>query len=134
MAALSGDQQLAALYAAGDMYELFAESHLGLTGSRKAAKQLFLSYAYGMSRKALVDAAVELGAKREKAKDAFRIFARYEEWKKEVCTEFQRTGRIATEMRSDEHTSELQSLMRISYDVFCLTKKNVTNTNITHTY
>src|SRR3546814_9648040 len=27
-------------------------------------------------------------------------------------------------MRSEEHTSELQSLMRISYAVFCLTKKN----------
>src|SRR3546814_140008 len=28
--------------------------------------------------------------------------------------------------RSEEHTSELQSLMRISYAVFCLTKKNIT--------
>src|SRR3546814_9020832 len=28
------------------------------------------------------------------------------------------------EQRSEEHTSELQSLMRISYAVFCLTKKN----------
>src|SRR3546814_2528774 len=28
--------------------------------------------------------------------------------------------------RSEEHTSELQSLMRISYAVFCLTKKNKT--------
>src|SRR3546814_5161614 len=27
-------------------------------------------------------------------------------------------------MRSEEHTSELQSLMRISYAVFCLNKKN----------
>src|SRR3546814_7686140 len=27
------------------------------------------------------------------------------------------------EQRSEEHTSELQSLMRISYAVFCLTKK-----------
>src|SRR3546814_2082057 len=27
-------------------------------------------------------------------------------------------------MRSEEHTSELQLLMRISYAVFCLTKKN----------
>src|SRR3546814_8362549 len=27
--------------------------------------------------------------------------------------------------RSDEHTSELQSLMRISYAVFCLTKKKI---------
>src|SRR3546814_5141177 len=26
--------------------------------------------------------------------------------------------------RSEEHTSELQSLMRLSYDVFCLKKKN----------
>src|SRR3546814_4948457 len=30
--------------------------------------------------------------------------------------------------RSEEHTSELQSLMRISYAVFCLTKKQTTNT------
>src|SRR3546814_2841661 len=29
-----------------------------------------------------------------------------------------------TENRSEEHTSELQSLMRISYAVFCLKKKN----------
>src|SRR3546814_2368635 len=28
--------------------------------------------------------------------------------------------------RSEEHTSELQSLMRISYDVFCLKKKKTT--------
>src|SRR3546814_8703461 len=27
-------------------------------------------------------------------------------------------------VRSEEHTSELQSLMRISFDVFCLTQKN----------
>src|SRR3546814_8686169 len=30
----------------------------------------------------------------------------------------------AREIRSEEHTSELQSLMRISYAVFCLKKKN----------
>src|SRR3546814_4606788 len=33
--------------------------------------------------------------------------------------------------RSEEHTSELQSLMRISYAVFCLTKKNTKNTRTT---
>src|SRR3546814_6936490 len=33
--------------------------------------------------------------------------------------------------RSEEHTSELQSLMRISYAVFCLKKKN-THTEDTH--
>src|SRR3546814_1301 len=32
----------------------------------------------------------------------------------------------AEESRSEEHTSELQSLMRISYAVFCLKKKNKT--------
>src|SRR3546814_7937864 len=31
-------------------------------------------------------------------------------------------------VRSEEHTSELQSLMRISYAVFCLKKKKNTNT------
>src|SRR3546814_2803829 len=36
-------------------------------------------------------------------------------------------------MRSEEHTSELQSLMRISYAVFCLKKKNrSTNTKGTN--
>src|SRR3546814_3688281 len=32
-------------------------------------------------------------------------------------------GALAWEARSEEHTSELQSLMRISYAVFCLKKK-----------
>src|SRR3546814_2210433 len=32
--------------------------------------------------------------------------------------------RGSDDMRSEEHTSELQSLMRISYAVFCLKKKN----------
>src|SRR3546814_1591841 len=31
-------------------------------------------------------------------------------------------------LRSEEHTSELQSLMRISYAVFCLKKKNTQST------
>src|SRR3546814_9973401 len=34
----------------------------------------------------------------------------------------------AVELRSEEHTSELQSLMRNSYAVFCLTKKKTHNT------
>src|SRR3546814_1652713 len=33
---------------------------------------------------------------------------------------------VSTHIRSEEHTSELQSLMRISYAVFCLQKKNHT--------
>src|SRR3546814_13434941 len=35
-------------------------------------------------------------------------------------------GHSSAKMRSEEHTSELQSLMRISYAVFCLKKKKNT--------
>src|SRR3546814_8634516 len=41
-------------------------------------------------------------------------------WTKPPC--ISRTGFLPR--RSEEHTSELQSLMRISYAVFCLKKKN----------
>src|SRR3546814_3129424 len=34
--------------------------------------------------------------------------------------------------RSEEHTSELQSLMRISYAVFCLKKKNIKRKSKSH--
>src|SRR3546814_3649553 len=37
-------------------------------------------------------------------------------------------GSVDDRSRSEEHTSELQSLMRISYAVFCL-KKKITNNN-----
>src|SRR3546814_8387338 len=42
------------------------------------------------------------------------------------------SGTGLSNLRSEEHTSELQSLMRISYAVFCLTKKKkqLTNTPI----
>src|SRR3546814_2403581 len=33
-------------------------------------------------------------------------------------------------LRSEEHTSELQSLLRISYAVFCLKKKKINKNNI----
>src|SRR3546814_2153820 len=35
-------------------------------------------------------------------------------------------ARLSQRGRSEEHKSELQSLLRISYAVFCLTKKNTT--------
>src|SRR3546814_3843687 len=40
-------------------------------------------------------------------------------------------GRADAEMRSEEHTSELQSLMRSSYAVFCLKKKKHTDNETT---
>src|SRR3546814_2972441 len=44
-----------------------------------------------------------------------------------VDHDFDKVGGYASS-RSEEHTSELQSLMRISYAVFCLTKKIITHT------
>src|SRR3546814_2939425 len=41
---------------------------------------------------------------------------------------------VAARARSEEHTSELQSLMRISYAVFCLKKKKNTTTLLTSNY
>src|SRR3546814_5059119 len=48
--------------------------------------------------------------------------------RKEVVrfTDRARAETMLTFERSEEHTSELQSLMRISYAVFCLKKKNQT--------
>src|SRR3546814_9142140 len=40
-----------------------------------------------------------------------------------------RVAATARGVRSEEHTSELQSLMRISYAVFCLKKKKQTQTD-----
>src|SRR3546814_8252305 len=37
---------------------------------------------------------------------------------------------VEAQTRSEEHTSELQSLMRISYAVFCLKKKNNKTTKV----
>src|SRR3546814_9573561 len=36
---------------------------------------------------------------------------------------------LADDLRSEEHTSELQSLLRISYAVFCLKKQNKISTD-----
>src|SRR3546814_5713344 len=55
------------------------------------------------------------------------------EWWEERCLSGSRhlggAGRYCVEIgRSEEHTSELQSLMRISYAVFCLKKKKSEHT------
>src|SRR3546814_10578021 len=47
----------------------------------------------------------------------------------------ERLGRLRDlDIRSEEHTSELQSLMRISYAVFCLKKKKNDSTIHNHTH
>src|SRR3546814_7763316 len=58
---------------------------------------------------------------------SFRIYYSVHDYTIEtsMVNEMQRPGPGA-KLRSEEHTSELQSLMRISYAVFCLKKKNTT--------
>src|SRR3546814_3400549 len=50
--------------------------------------------------------------------------------RRQYCEASKRAGTTGYGKRSEEHTSELQSLMRISYAVFCLKKKKkVINTH-----
>src|SRR3546814_3555161 len=48
-------------------------------------------------------------------------------WVQCYAPEMEKRLRWFWRRRSEEHTSELQSLMRISYAVFCLKKKNTTH-------
>src|SRR3546814_10599051 len=59
-------------------------------------------------------AALDLPCVSEGAKPYFR----------DVLDNLMRIEAMSIGLRSEEHTSELQSLMRISYAVFCLKKKN----------
>src|SRR3546814_5485888 len=70
-------------------------------------------------------------AQRQKGTPAERVaFARDLEFQlsEALLAGGETTGVIGRDARSEEHTSELQSLMRISYAVFCLKKKNKTKT------
>lgn len=97
MGALSRDESMLELFSSGDLYSLVAEQIFGDTSNRKAAKRLFLSYAYGMKKRNLIQAAVEFGAQREVAKNFFNQFSRFEKWKMELWSEFHSTGRIGTD-------------------------------------
>src|SRR3546814_7178048 len=62
------------------------------------------------------------GARRGRSSDFARFRSRPAERQRGVQPFFGRLFGCGS--RSEEHTSELQSLMRISYAVFCLKKKN----------
>ncbi len=96
MAALSQDEELLSLYSGKDMYVGFAEKLFNNINMRKDAKRLFLSYAYGMSMKSLIDAAVGFGANRKVAKEIFKSFVYFEKWKEGIWSDFARSGKIGT--------------------------------------
>src|SRR3546814_5956642 len=71
------------------------------------------------------------GAARRQRQRQDRHHAR---WRRDVeQPEHQYLQPRQAELRSEEHTSELQSLMRISYAVFCLKKKNKVHRETTST-
>src|SRR3546814_6042318 len=59
----------------------------------------------------------------EYARSGGRFFGDLDLWQRHEP--FRRFVFDSPAARSEEHTSELQSLMRISYAVFCLKKKNI---------
>src|SRR3546814_9993400 len=70
--------------------------------------------------------AIRSAKKRRRARDQPNQRAMHNMAQRQGC-------RTAEKNRSEEHTSELQSLMSISYAVFCLKKKNTqTSSETTH--
>src|SRR3546814_5761467 len=67
-------------------------------------------------------AAFETEERRQHSQEEPRIDAEKQDLEDRVEGDERRDILIVT-LRSEEHTSELQSLMRISYAVFCLKKK-----------
>jgi len=98
MAALSGDAELHRLFAQADMYESFRIDCLNGEGDRKAAKIMFLAYAYGMKLNNLPIVGAKFGISRGVVRSAFKKFGRYEEWKQETLRNFDKTGFVATSL------------------------------------
>src|SRR3546814_9257115 len=71
---------------------------------------------------ALVEARDPLRSRSDALAERWRALAAFRNWR--VPHDANRSALAAID-RSEEHTSELQSLMRISYAVFCLNKKQI---------
>src|SRR3546814_8166512 len=94
----------------------------GSTLTQQLVKNEYLSSERTLWRKARE---AVLSVKLERTADKDEILERY------LNTVY--FGRGSYGIRSEEHTSELQSLMRISYAVFCLKKKNNIHRKSTYT-
>src|SRR3546814_7426100 len=101
----------------------FAAARAGWTRSRHLTAHGILRawrIYWGSMAKAAAAAAL-MGAEVQRI-DKYLWFARLAK-NRSVAQDMAETGHIRVNGRSEEHTSELQSLMRISYAVFCLKKK-----------
>src|SRR3546814_223127 len=105
-----------------------------LRRSRRSAQHL-QSGGIGGEVQVSADGSIPLGATRQHSETelridlaaAFRLAVEFG-WHESVGNHFSATVSSDGRRRSEEHTSELQSLMRISYAVFCLKKTNKTYT------
>lgn len=103
MGVLSNDQILLKLYQASDLYQSIAKELFNDIDKRKQAKKLFLSYAYGMRRRNLINAAVNFGSTKAKATASFGKFVVFEQWKKSVAKEMASSRKIGTAMGNYFH-------------------------------
>src|SRR3546814_1325002 len=102
---------------------------VALKGDRRVNDRVYLrSYAFNycgvdarvIARNAVVVISMEMHDRCARASAAYTL-------RDEIVDPDRNQGLAFPAPRSEEHTSELQSLMRISYAVFCLKKKNKTN-------
>src|SRR3546814_7728662 len=69
---------------------------------------------------------------REQPRGGMRKLGHWQPRRNQCPTAQKATASERSTSRSEEHTSELQSLMRTSYAVFCLKKKKKKNTKKNH--
>src|SRR3546814_4016537 len=99
------------------IYHLAVKSVSRSTGRSAVAA---VAYRAGVALENERDGLVHDYTRRSGVEDAFIVVPEGAEWAQDRSA----LWNAAEAARSEEHTSELQSLMRSSYAVFCLKKKN----------
>src|SRR3546814_1808670 len=98
--------------------EAFVEFGEGLVAARPLAEEIL------RKEEKRKEAEQEAESKTHNAEMRETAFQAVDRWEYDGSPPFKAAQQFA---RSEEHTSELQSLMRISYAVFCLKKKKTDN-------
>src|SRR3546814_19712964 len=91
---------------------------------------VFMFYCFRLCRLLLLFLMIRRPPRSTRTDTLFPYTTLFRSQRRRKAARQQRAGRddrlgIDIAARSEEHTSELQSLMRISYAVFCLKKKNI---------
>src|SRR3546814_4023703 len=123
--------------ALGARLDVDRESPLDLTLAQCVSKGDRMDYTLQKAVELGVTRIVPLLSSRSVVRlDAERMDKKLEHWRGVIVSACEQSGRtlipslnepaaLLTWLRSEEHTSELQSLMRISYAVFCLKNKKI---------